>query len=126
MVLFVVKFKKKTMSQKMALGGLRVDTTFYPGLLYQEVGVVVVDKKRQHAICWTPPLLCIFYILPFLAYFAYFARHISNTSVQPSTIQYIPVQPSTAQYSLIQPSTSRCSPGQSSTAQYSLVPHSTT
>ena len=111
----------------MASGRLRADTTFHPGLLYQEVEVVVVvvvDKKTaaRHMLDTITILHILHTSSLHILHILQDGCHILDTSAHPSTVQYIPVQPSTAQYSLIQPSTARCSPGQSSTAQYSPLP----
>ena len=100
--------KKKTLkystfcreAKKMASGGLRADTTFYPGLLYQEVGVVVVvvvDKKTaaRHMLDTTTILHILHTSIPciFCIFCRMAVRHISDTSVKPITVQYSPYSP---------------------------------
>ena len=81
----------------MASGGLRADTIFYPGLLYQEVGVVVVvvvDKKTaaRHMLDTTTILHILHTSIPCI-FCRMAVRHILDTSVKPITVQYSPYSP---------------------------------
>ena len=111
----------------MASGGLRADTTFHPGLLYQGIGVevvVMVDKKTtaRHMLDTTTILHILHTSSLHILHILQDGCHILDTSVHPSTLQYIPVQPGAAQYSPVQPSTAQYRQVPPSTAQYRPAP----